>query len=231
MSNKKEGFLNNVLINIVIPAIVLSKFSKEEYLGPVYGLILALLFPLVYGLYDFLKQKRKNYIAIIGFAGILFSGIVGLLKFPPHWIAVKEASVPFIIGTIILISTKTKWQLVNKIIYNKSLLDVEKIEERLYTPALKEKLNSLLFRSNVLLAGTFFVSSTLNYILAKIIVKSMPGTVTFNEELGRMAILSFPVIAIPLMIIMSFIFMYFVSNLKKITQLSKEELFNPKPTL
>jgi hypothetical protein len=230
MSNQKEGFLNNILLSIIIPAIILSKFSKEEYLGPFYGLIIALLFPLVYGLYGFFKQKRKNYIAVIGFIGILFSGIVGLLKFPPHWIAVKEASVPLIIGIIILISTKTKWQLVNKIIYNKSLLDIDKIEERLDTEASKERLNTMLFRSNIFLAATFFVSATLNYILAKIIVKSMPGTVMFNEELGRMAILSFPVIAIPLMIIMSFIFMYILSKLKKLTQLSNDELFNPKTT-
>lgn len=228
MSNQKNSSLNNLLINIIIPAIILSKFSKEEYLGPVYGLIIALLFPLVYGLYDFFSQNRKNYIAVIGFLGILFTGIIGILNFPPQWIAVKEASIPFIIGTIILISTNTKWQLVTKVIYNRNLLNIDKIEASLITVDSKSRLEKLLLRSNLFLAATFYISAMLNYTLAKAIVKSAPGTTQFNEELGRMAILSFPVIAVPLMIIMAVILFYMVSALKKLTQLSRDELFIQK---
>lgn len=228
MSNQKDSLFNNILVNIVIPVIVLSKFSKEEYLGPVYGLVTALLIPLVYGLYEFFKNKRKNYFAVIGFVGILFSGVIGLLKFPPHWIAIKEAAVPFLIGVIILVTTKTKWQFVKKIIYNKNLLNTDKIEAALYAADLHPKLDQLLFRSNILLGATFFVSATLNYILAKVIVKSVPGTTQFNEELGRMAMLSLPVIAIPLTAIMALLFFYIVTQLKKLTRLSQEELFIQK---
>ena len=53
-----------------------------------------------------------------------------------------------------------------------------------------------------LLASSFFLSAVLNFVLAKLIVKSPAGSVAFNEELGRMTALSYPVIALPSMIVM-----------------------------
>ena len=127
MKKKNNNQLFNILFNIVIPILILTKFSKEEYLGPVYGLLIALSFPLVYGLFELIVQKQKNFMSIIGFVGILLSGVIGLLQFPPHWIAVKEASVPLVIGLVVLISTKTSWQLIKKFIYNREMLDIDQI--------------------------------------------------------------------------------------------------------
>jgi hypothetical protein len=225
---KNGGQLVNILCNIVIPIIILTKFSKEAYLGPVYGLIAALTLPFIYGLYELLIEKRKNFISIIGFVGILLSGAIGLLKFPPQWVAIKEASIPLIIGIVVLISTKTSWQLVKKFLYNREILDIDQIESKLFTNELHVKLNSVLTRANILLACSFFFSSILNYSLAKIIVHSMPGTTQFNEEIGRMTMLSFPVIAVPSVAIMILIFWYILSSLKKITQLSSNEIFSEK---
>ena len=53
MAKKKNSQLNNLLFNIAIPVIVMMKLSKEEYFGPTYGLVIALAFPLGYGLYEF----------------------------------------------------------------------------------------------------------------------------------------------------------------------------------
>jgi hypothetical protein len=228
MEKKKDNQLVNLLCNIVIPIIILTKFSKEEYLGPVYGLIAALTLPLLYGLYELLIQKRKNFISILGFVGVLLSGAIGLLKFPPEWVAVKEASIPLIIGIVVLVSTKTSWQLVKKFIYNREFLDIDQIESRLTTDDSKAHLNKILMRANVYLSVSFFFSSFLNYALAKIIVHSMPGTTQFNEEIGRMTMLSFPVIAVPSVAIMIFIFWYLMSSLRKLTQLTSNELFAEK---
>jgi hypothetical protein len=228
MEKKKDNQLVNLLCNIVIPIIILTKFSKEEYLGPVYGLIAALTLPLLYGLYELLIQKRKNFISILGFVGVLLSGAIGLLKFPPAWVAVKEASIPLLIGIVVLVSTKTSWQLVKKFIYNREFLDIDQIESRLTTDDSKAHLNKILMRANVYLSVSFFFSSFLNYALAKIIVHSMPGTTQFNEEIGRMTMLSFPVIAVPSVAIMIFIFWYLMSSLRKLTQLTSNELFAEK---
>lgn len=228
MEKKQNNQLVNILVNIVIPIVILTKFSKEAYLGPLWGLVIALAFPLVFGLYGLFIQKQKNFISVLGFIGVLLSGVIGLFKFPPEWVAIKEASIPLIIGIVVLISTKTPWQLLKTFIYNREILDIDNIESRLTTPELRSQLSQKLNRANVYLACSFGFSAVLNYVLAKIIVQSMPGTIEFNEEIGRMAMLSFPVIALPSVILMVFILKYILSSLKSLTQLSTDEIFAEK---
>ena len=189
---KKNNQLVSLLFNIVIPIIVLTKLSKEEYLGPLYGLLIALSFPLVVGLYELIILKQKSFISIIGFVGILLTGSIGLLKFPPHWIAVKEAAIPIVIGVVVLISTKTSWQLIKKFVYNHELLDIDKIELILTAKGLQSRLKTILDRANVLLAFSFFFSALLNYMLAKIFLSLQ---LLILKLLGnQLLIFQFPVI-------------------------------------
>ena len=74
-----------------------------------------------------------------------------------------------------------------------------------------------------MLAGSFFVSSILNFILARVILKAEPGTEAFNEQLGQMTALSFPVIAVPAVIIMIATFFYLFRQITHLTGLSLEE--------
>ncbi|MEN8138593.1 MAG: VC0807 family protein [Bacteroidota bacterium] len=226
MDKKKSNQLYNILFNIVIPILILNNLSKEEYFGPVYGLVIALLFPLIYGLYEMLILKQKSFISVIGFVGVLLSGLIGLFHVPPHWFAVKEAAIPLIIALVVVISTNRSWQLINKFIYTNELLDTDRIEVIISGEGLKSELNSTLKNANLLLASSFIFSAVLNYFLAKIIVQSMPGTIEFNEEVGKMTMLSFPVIAVPSIIIMIFIFRYMLSSIKRMTQLSTNEIFS-----
>ena len=225
---KKNNQLLNLLINIAIPAIILTKLSREAYLAPVNALLIALPFPLAYGLYDFIVLKQKNFISILGFVGVLLSGSIAIFKFPPQWLAVKEASIPLIIGIVVLISTKTSWQLLKKFIYNREVLDIDQIETTLSVNNTQNKLEKTLNRANILLAFSFFFSAILNYVLAVALVRSMPGTPEFNEEIGRMTALSFPVIALPSTIIMVAILWYLIHSIKKLTNLSLDELMAEK---
>ncbi|MDE2817308.1 MAG: hypothetical protein OXK81_11510 [Chloroflexota bacterium] len=50
---KRENPLLSILLNIVIPVIILMRFSSDEWLGPMYGLLVALAFPLAYGIFDY----------------------------------------------------------------------------------------------------------------------------------------------------------------------------------
>jgi hypothetical protein len=75
---------------------------------------------------------------------------------------------------------------------------------------------------------SFFFSATLNFILAKIIVQSPSGTTAFNQEIGRMTALSFPVIALPSTIILMIILFNIFNKVKKITGLTLEEIVKTK---
>lgn len=224
-TENKENPLYNLLFNIAVPAVILSKFCGEEYLGPFYGLIIALLFPLTYGLYELIAKGRKNFISLLGFVSTLLTGVIGLMEFPPEWIAIKEASIPFVIGTVVLISTWTSFPLVKKLVYNKEIFQIEKIDSLLESLGNKLAFEKVLSNASIFLAISFYVSSALNYILAKVIVKSQPGTTAFSEELGQMTWMSYPVIVVPSMIIMLAIFWHLITSIQKLTKLNRKEIF------
>ncbi len=64
----------------------------------------------------------------------------------------------------------------------------------------------------------------MNYFLAKLIVTSVSGSAAFNEELGRMTLLSYPVIAIPSMVMMLAIFWFIWRTVNRLTGLTLEEI-------
>jgi len=78
--------------------------------------------------------------------------------------------------------------------------------------------------ANQLLALTFVFSSIMNYLLAKWLVKSPAGTVMFNEELGHMTLMSYPVIAIPSMLMLAGLFIYVTKVIKELTGYKFTEL-------
>tara|TARA_Y100000310_G_scaffold144893_3_gene144219 strand:- start:36219 stop:36902 length:684 start_codon:yes stop_codon:yes gene_type:complete len=227
MAQKERPFLN-LLINIVIPVFILLKLSKEQYLGPFYGLIVALAFPILYGLYEVVKEKKYNFLSILGVVSILLTGGIGLLQLNNNWLAAKEAGVPLLIAIAILVSLKTNYPLVKKLIYNDSIMNIAKIEEALEEKKSKEQLEKQLKKASYYVAGTFVFSAFLNYILAKIIVVSEPGSVAYNTELGRMTALSFPVIALPSTILLVIVIFSLVKKIKQLTGLEMEEVFKAK---
>lgn len=222
---KKPSAIVNILFNIVIPVIIMTKLSKPEYLGPMYGLSVALLFPLGYGLYDFILTRDVNVISIIGLVSILLTGVLGLFQFAPMWVAVKEASVPLVIAACVVISEYTKFPLVRKMLYNDSIMDVDLIEKKLKESSNQAAFSVLMRKSAYFISFSFIFSSVLNYLLAVMIVKSEPGSVDYTQEIGQMTGLSFPVIALPSMVLMAIILFYLIKQIKKLTGLEFEDIF------
>ena len=85
-----------------------------------------------------------------------------------------------------------------------------------------------LMKATYFIAGSFDFSATMNYVLAKWIVTSPAGTEAFNEELGQMTLYSYPMIAIPSMIMLMAIFYYLWRSIQKATGLKLEDLIVKK---
>jgi len=200
------------------------KFSGEDKLGPTMALIIALAFPIGYGLYELTFNSKKNYMALLGVVSVLLTGGIGLLKIDAQWLAVKEAAIPLCIGIGVLVANKLGYPLIKKLLFNPTLMNVERIDNELEKRNNKEQFEMRLDRANLYLAGTFLFSAIMNYALAKIIVKSESGTSAFNEELGRMTLLSYPVIAIPSMIMMMAIFFFLWRTISRLTDRPQQVL-------
>ena len=220
---KSRPFID-LLVSIIIPSIVLMKLSGPENLGATKALILALAFPIGWGLYELVTQRKKNWIALLGVVSVLLTGGIGLLKLDAGWLAVKEAAVPSVIGLGILIAHKLGFPAIKKLLLNPKMFQIERIESELEKRGNSQQFNKRLDAANYFLAGTFGFSAVMNYVLAKWIVTSESGTTEFNEELGRMTLLSYPMIAIPSMIMMLCIFWFLWRTIRKQTGLSLEEI-------
>ncbi|HWV14408.1 MAG TPA: VC0807 family protein [Cellvibrio sp.] len=223
---KKENMLVNILMNIVIPTLILTKFSSEQHLGATWGLIVALGFPVAYGLKDFATHRKFNFFSALGIVSVLLTGGISLLHLPTQYYAIKEAAIPGLIGLAVLISTKTRFPLVKTFLYNDNILKVDKVAAALAEQGNTENFEKTLRNGSYFIATSFFVSSALNYILAKIIVVSPTGTPEFNVEIGKMHALGFPVIAVPSLIIMVATLMYIFRSIRKLSNLTFEEVMN-----
>lgn len=221
---KKHSLLANLGFNILIPTLILSKLSGDNFLGPVYGVVVALAFPVIYGVRDYMTAHKPNFFSVLGVISVILTGSMSLLKLPPHYIAIKDAAVPGLLGLATLCSIYTRYPLVRTFIYNDQILQIEKVSAALHAHNATEEFERHLKVASYLVASSFFLSAVLNYILAKMILVSPPGSTELAQELGKMTALSFPVIALPCTIVLAGTLYYLLNNIQKLTHLTLDEI-------
>ncbi|MBI3188018.1 MAG: MFS transporter [Gammaproteobacteria bacterium] len=219
----KPNVLVELLITLIIPSLILMKLSGPENLGVVYALLLALTFPLFWGLRDLMTRRKVNFLAVLGLVSILLTGGIGLLQLDTQWLAVKEAAIPGVIGLGVIISAYTPYPLVKVLLFSPMLMNVERIQESLSQRGNMAAFETRLKRATWMLGGTFFFSSVMNYLLATWIVTSPTGTPAFNEELGQLTLLSYPVIALPSTIMMMMVLYYLTRSIRELAGLKLTE--------
>ena len=222
----KPNPLIELSITLIIPSIILMKLSGAEDLGTVKALLLALAFPLLWGARSLLRERKVNFIAVLGLVSILLTGGIGLLRLDTYWLAVKEAAIPGLIGLVVVISAFTSKPLVRVLLFSPALMNVELIQENLHQRGNAVTFETRLKITTWMLGGSFLFSSVMNYFLAIWIVNSPSGTPAFNEELGRMNLLSYPVIALPSMLIMIAVFYYLSRTIYELAGLKLTEAIN-----
>lgn len=222
------GFLN-ILINVVIPVVILNKFSAQ--LGPVNALVLALAFPLFYGVYDFFRNKHFNFVSLLGLLNVAITGGLAVLGAGGIWFAIKEAAFPLLIGLFVFLSAYGKDPFVKTLFFNPQLMDIDKLTKSLEERSAHQEMNVHLKKSTQLLAVSFLFSAVLNFGLAVRIFTPLAETlsadekaIALNEQIAQMTSYSFVVIMLPSMIFLGFILWHLLSGIKKITGLNTEAI-------
>ena len=211
--------LFEIVITILVPALVLMQLSGEARLGPTWALVLALAFPLFWGVREGITHRKLSWMALLGVVSTLLTGGIGLLKVDPFWLAVKEAGVPALIGLVVLGSNWTRWPLIRILVFNPTLFDVDKVDAALKARGTTVPFELRLRTGTMLLAGTFLFSSVMNFVLTRWIVTSPAGTEAFNEELGKLTLMSYPIIALPSMVMMMGLMWWLARGAKAMTGL------------
>ena len=223
---QRESLLLNLGLNIVAPSLVLSKLSTPDALGPGAALLVALAFPLGYGAWDFYRRGKYNLFSVLGLVSVALTGGISLLRLPPSYLAVKEAAIPGLLGIAVLLSLKTRWPLVRSLLFNDAVLDTGRIERALAARDASASFELAMVRATWLLAGSFFLSSALNYLLASTVVTAAAGSVEYNEQLGKLTALSYPLIALPATLVTAAALFYLFRRLTQLTGLGFEELLH-----
>jgi hypothetical protein len=222
---RPENLFINLVCNILLPTVILMQFSSERWLGPVAGLIVALVFPLGYGIWDFITRRETNLFSIIGFISVLLSGGLGLLKVGGVWFAIKDAAIPLVMGAAVLFSLRTKKPLVRTVLLNEQIIDVERVETALAERGERPAFDQLLVRASYGLAASFAMVAVLHFGLVLHLLKSPPGTPAFNAELGRVHLLSFPIVVLPSMVALMLVLWQVVKRLEALTGLDGDAIF------
>ncbi len=221
---KRENILVNLACNVAAPVLLLSKAEKWFGLEPKPALLLALAFPLGYGLYDLVRRRNLNVISVLGFTSTLATGGLSLLKLNPFWFAVKEAVVPTLIGLAVMFTRHSKKSILRAMMLNEQIVNTARINEALRTAGKEAHFERVLDRTNWLIVASFALSAVLNFVLARIIITTMPDTPGFNEQLGRLTWVSYIVIALPSMSITMFALWRMFKGIAALTGLGVEDM-------
>lgn len=240
-SQKPESLWLNLVFNVALPFLILTKLGSDKPwepfggavsipgLGALKGLLVALAFPLVYGLRDLVSRKKWNTLSLIGLGSVVLSGGLSLLKLDPFWFAVKEAVVPLLIGGIVVGSQWTKKPLVRVFLLNPDIIDAAKLNAAVAAKGCQAEFDKLIARATLNLGALFLLSAVLNFVIARLIVKSPPLTDAFNDELGRMHLWSLGGIMVPMMVGMIWALLSLMKGIQQLTGLTFEDLTPGKP--
>ena len=116
-----------------------------------------------------------------------------------------------------MITQRTTKPLLKVLVLNEQIVNWDNLSQALEAKGTTSDFEGKMAISSYIVAGSFFLSSVLNYVLAKVILVSPPGTTAYTEELGRMTALSYPVIVIPSMIMLMGALWYLFAQIKKLT--------------
>ena len=236
----KENLFINLVFNLALPILILRK--GDDWFGEIIGnwmsvsadstlvssilLAIAVFFPVAYGGYDFNRRRKWNFLSILGAISALLTGGIGLIPGGTvSMFAIKEATLPALLGILTIVTLNTKRPLVKMLLYNPDIFQVDKIDHHLSENGTKLQFHKLLTKCTWLLAISFVFSAILNYLLARFIVVTEPSIDknAFNDEIGVMMGWSFPVISLPCMIVSGYAIWLLIRGIKNFTGLNIED--------
>ncbi len=228
---KPENPLLSLAVNILLPVLILNKGS--HYLSAQLVLVVALCFPLIYGIQDYYRRRHKNYVSLMGLANILLTGGLATLNLTGIWFAFKEASLPLVLGMLVLGSAFTSNPAARMFFCNPHLLRMDIIDERLKAGQHESAFSQLLRKTTLWLSVSFFLSAAANFALAFFIFVDIDRTLPLeeqhkmlNSQLAQMTWMGFAVIALPLMIFSAVLIYDFLRRVSKLVDVPIDGLMH-----
>lgn len=224
--------LFDLLLTVILPSLVLESMSKPERLGPAWALVVALLMPLGFGIYCFIKKRGLNFFSILGLVAVIVTGGLGLLNLSAGWFALKEAAFPIFLGLAFPLSFYWKKPLVNELLLNPQVINHRLLQGALDTSDKQTAFTRLLGHASWALAGTMLLSAIANALLVLFYLKGKtPGTEEYIQAIGRQNWVGFIVIGVPMLGVTMTLLFWLLRRIQSLTGLEREDLMNPGTTV
>jgi hypothetical protein len=251
----QEHPLANILINVLIPVMALSYLSKDPeflqaigktvrpwHLGPVKALLVALAFPIAYGLWHFAKTRKANFFSNLGLVSVLLTGGLTIFLWNPDGtiksnaavlFGLKEGSIPFILGIAVIGSHYTTSPLLRTMLYSDSMFDIRRIEQRVAESGAHDAYRGILFHATLLFAASFFLSTVLNFGLALHFLGDLDTAAAnareiYNAKVGKITWWGFVLIGVPMLLFLFLTLRRLIQQLGRLTGLKEEEILLPR---
>jgi len=247
--------LANILINVLIPVLALSYLSKDPefqqaigktvrpwHLGPVKALVIALILPVSYGVWFFIRNRKANFFSALGLFSVLLTGGLtlylwnadGTVKPNAHILfGIKEASIPLILAIAVVGSHWSPTPLLRVFLYSDSIFNIPKIDAAVAERDVADAYNRLLFQATLLFSASFLLSTVLNFGLALHFLGGIDHAASdareaYNIQVAKLTGWGFAVIGLPILVFLFFTLRRLMKGLAAITGLADEELLLPR---
>ena len=92
---QQENPLANIMWNVLIPIVALSFLGKDGeklwHIGPVFGMLVAVSLPVIYGVHHLIKTKKPNFFSILGVVSILLTGGIAIMAYQDNGTVDEQA--------------------------------------------------------------------------------------------------------------------------------------------
>jgi hypothetical protein len=212
-------------LNVLLPTLVLIFLSPDDRLGAKWALVVGLSFPLVHVLRSRLLGADISPLSVLAVPSVLITGGIGLFELDPQWFQVKEAIMPLILAAAVYGSTYTSYPIMDTLLFR--MIDIDKVNSLLAEKGRGDALEPSLRMVNWAFMAGFFYSAVASYFLAGYLVTSPTGSPEFTAELGQFTFISFPVVALPMTVLMGFALNKMMNDLEDATGHELDDLLRP----
>lgn len=229
---KQTSPIADLLLTVVLPSAALEWLSEPARLGPFWALVVASLLPLGFGIYCHYAHNGLNFLSVFGLAAVIITGGLGLLKLDAFWFAIKEVSVPVILGLAFPASHRFGKPLIEAMLLTPHLINRAALQRALVTLEQQQSFAALLLRASWGMGAGMLISAAGNFFLALYLLGGKePGSEAFVKGIGTLNWAGFIVIGVPLLGIMFVVLAWFLRAVQRLTGLERDDLMNPGKTV
>lgn len=222
----------NLVLNVALPVLILKKGAAYlPALSPLSILMIALAVPVIVGTWDYVTAKKKNYVSILGVANTALTGGFAIWEVEGFWFAVKEGTLPFLLGIFVLCSLRFKKNFVSAFLLQPQVINIDLVEQKAQKLGKESQVKRITQIGTFWFSISFFVSAILNLILGFMIFEPIDLNLPqlnraqiLNDQIAQMTWLGYIVIALPLTIGTGILLWWLMKSLSSTLEVKIEDL-------